>query len=74
MKERLKKFYKDHEETIANVTLGSFLAAATAFTIFKIVDGKSVLSGDILTRDDGATMIVVRLKNGYSTNLTRLPD
>ncbi len=74
MKERLKKFYQDHENLVVIVTSGCFLATATAFTIVKIVDGKSVLSGDILTRDDGATMIVVRLKNGYSTNLTRLPD
>ncbi len=73
MKEQLKKFYQDHKNVI-DIAARCFPAGVAALTIAKFVDGKRVLSGDILTRDDGATTIVVRHKNGYSTNLTRLPD
>jgi hypothetical protein len=67
MKDRIKKFYKEHDESIktffAGVGVGLVVGAVA------IARGMDVQSGDIYKRDDGEMIMVIHHKNNMVTNL-----
>lgn len=65
---RFSKWYKNNEDAVIIAAIGaSFFGAC----LIKVVEGKTVKSGDVAIRDDGATLIILRLKNGKRQILLR---
>ncbi len=74
MKNRIKKFYKNNENTIKFITSRGIPIAAGALSIYLIVDGRSIKSADIFDRDDGLKIMAIRHKNGNDTVLTLITE
>lgn len=68
--ERLDEWYHKYEDTIIFAAIGISIAGLIAA---KVINGKTVRSGDIAVRDDGAAMIILKLKNGKRQILLRKP-
>jgi hypothetical protein len=64
VKERLKKFYEDHEPLVLGVVIGAASFGATLLVINKIIDGKDIRTVQRMMYDDGAMDVRVILKNG----------
>ena len=71
---RVKKFFKDHKEDISAIAMGAIAGAiVTAVTHKVAVFTLSPTEANIYTRDDGGSLIVVRLQNGKHVPLFKAP-
>lgn len=72
MKERIKQFYKDHEETIVvagtmsvvYLASGLLLRRITSSQIRRVAEGGIVESIEPLIRGDGVQVILAHARNG----------
>ncbi len=67
MKNRIKKFYKDHEHVVLPITVGVATFVAFAYSINHIVEGKDVERMQRRIRDDGRMEVRAVLRNGQKT-------
>lgn len=73
--ERLKKWYRKNEDEIIAASMATFVAGFVTYRVVsKAIDGMTIESGDLAYRDDGATMMVIHLKNGTKKFLIRKPE
>lgn len=68
MKERIKKFCKDHKSQVTIAALG---ATATAMVALKLTRGNQVVGLDDFMRMDGRPSVVVIKRNGNTKTFTR---
>jgi hypothetical protein len=66
--QRLGAWYKKNEDLVISTCI---TASIVGLVVYKKLDGMTVKSGSVLTRDDGASVIVVHLKNGKRNFLVK---
>lgn len=74
MKDRLKKFYKDHEDTILIVTFASTTLAMTYLFLVQtknLKDNKVVMAYQLLDDEDKTTGIVLEHLDGHQSDFTK---
>ena len=70
MKNRLKKFWNEHPQEIQTVAYFGTLASLTAYSVYKVVTGKDVVSANYWSdKESNYSEVIVKLKNGYSVVL-----
>ncbi len=74
MKDRLKKFYKDHEDTILIVTFASTTLAMTYLFLVQtknLKDNKVVMAYTLLDDEEKTLGIVLEHLDGHQTDFTK---
>ena len=71
---RVKKFFKDHKEDISAIAMGAIAGAIVAVVTSKVVEFNMMpTEANIYTRDDGASLIEIKLQNGKHVPLFKAP-
>jgi CRISPR/Cas system-associated endoribonuclease Cas2 len=74
LKNRLKKFWEEHQTEIAIYSLGFVAGTITMFVVAKkAVDGQQIVAGRIWEDEEDTTRIVLFHRNGSETYLRRNP-
>jgi len=74
MKDRLKKFYKDHEDTILIVTFASTTLAMTYLFLVQtknLKDNKVVMAYQLMDGEDKTVGIVLEHLDGHTSDFTK---
>ncbi len=74
MKDRLKKFYKDHEDTILIVTFASTTLAMTYLFLVQtknLKDNKVVMAHQLLDGEDKTVGIVLEHLDGHQSDFMK---
>lgn len=66
--DRFKAWYRKNEDTII---VGAISFSLYGLWVYRVIDGRTVKGGSVLTRDDGVSVIVLSLKNGHKQLLMK---